>query len=97
MDEDTKTGVQLFREFLNLGADIFDSYEMDENNMPIVDEYGKLTLYKSVELLEWMGKVRRWCKEEANINITKEDDYDILKVKNPSVQSLEDAFGLKIE
>lgn len=96
MDEGAKMGVTLFREFLNLGADIFDSYEVDEDNMPVTDEYGKLRTYKSVELLEWMGKVRRWCKEEANVNITKEDDYDFMEAKNPSLKSLQEELGLEM-
>jgi hypothetical protein len=96
-DEVIKEGVRLYREFLNMGQRIFDDYYTDEDNLPETNSEGNLRAYKSEELLKWMGDVMQWCKNDVGVNVTKEDHYEQMKAENPSVQTLEDVFGLKIE
>lgn len=92
----SQQAVKLFREFLNFSSQVFDSYQVDEDNIPLMDSDNKLSLYKSEEFLEWMGKVYKFCKEEPTINTTKEDDYDYLKGKNSSIEKLQQVLGLEL-
>ena len=97
MDETTKEGVRLYREFLNLAESVFDDYYVTEDNIPEVTEDGVLRAYKSKELLTWMGDMKGWCEKATNQKFLKEDVYDHLKGKNSSLTTLQEQLGLEID
>lgn len=81
--------VNPFREFLNIGANIFDMAE--------VNSKGEIDTWKSKELLDLMEMFYKWNQEYGEPIVLKEDEYDVLKATNPAIQKLVEAFGLQVE
>lgn len=97
MDDTLQEGVRLYRELLNMAEGIFDDYYETEESLPETTEDGVLKAYKSKELLEWMHKARQWVERATGQSLLKEDIYDHMKGKNPSLAKLQEEFGLEIE
>ena len=95
-DDIIKQGIRLYRDFLNMGERIFDDY-YEKDSFPETTENGVLRAYKSEELLKWMADTRKWVETATGQNMLKEDNYDHMKAKNPSLKTLQETLGLEID
>ena len=96
-DEDVQKFISLYREFLNMAEKVYDDYYTDEDELPATTKEGMLRAYKSKELLTWMGDVKQHIEKVIVQRFTKEDTYEHLKGKNPSLSKLQQELGLEID